>query len=268
VSSKRVDLGVVVEVEDQGLGISAAERDRANEMMLEPPEFDVMALKDGSQLGFWVIAQLASRLGARVELRQSAYGGVLAIVLIPNRLLTTPYDESAFEPDVFDAPAEFDSTIEFPTLDPDIVYSAPQQREAESTGAHALGRNGLDNGYRTAQTLLAGWPDGTSVGTVSKDMPQRAPLPSRETDVVAELPAGEPLRPTAAPGERPPLPQRQPQHHLVKQLMEGDQSDGAPRSAEDAADLPTAQSAEDVRARLSAFQRGSSDGRRADEGTQ
>jgi nitrate/nitrite sensing protein/histidine kinase/DNA gyrase B/HSP90-like ATPase len=269
VSSKRVDMGVVVEVEDQGLGISVAERNRANLMMLEPPEFDVMALKDGSQLGFWVIAQLGSRMGVRVELRQSAYGGVLAIVLIPNRLLTETADEQAFEQEAFEAPAvEFESTIEFPTLDPDLVYSAPQHNEPEPTGAHALGRNGSDNGYRSAQqTLLAGWADGSSVGTESNDMPQHAPLPSRETQVPAELPVGEPLRPIAGPGERPPLPQRQPQQHLVKQLLDGDAVDAVPRSAEGATDLPTTQSAEDIRARLSAFQRGSSDGRRADEGT-
>jgi signal transduction histidine kinase len=317
VSSKRVDLGVVVEVEDQGLGISSAERDRANQMMLEPPEFDVMALKDGSQLGFWVIAQLASRLGVRVELRESAYGGVLAIVLIPNRLLTAHPDELPEGADELDLPvAEYESTIEFPTLDPDAVYAGTERR-SRTTPAHALSaHNGLHSGYRdqAAERLVSGWPDEVAMGALeaelpprTMELPQRGPeLPqrtppehraeshtdgaegwtasradsridspgrgrvdgpshSRAEGVVPQQTDPIPPQPIAppTPGERPPLPQRQPQQHLVRQLREGDPTSES-GAAEDAEETPH-KSPEEIRAKLSAFQRGTNDGRRTDD---
>lgn len=81
--------GVVVEVEDHGLGMSEEDRDRANAMLADPPEFDAMALKGDSRLGLFVVARLALRLGVRVELRDSPYGGTRAVILVPNEILAS-----------------------------------------------------------------------------------------------------------------------------------------------------------------------------------
>jgi signal transduction histidine kinase len=77
--------GMIVEVEDRGLGMPDELKERVNTMLAEPPEVDVMAIGDGSQLGFWVIASLVKRFGFKVALRESDYGGVLAIVRVPNQ---------------------------------------------------------------------------------------------------------------------------------------------------------------------------------------
>ncbi|HEX3788105.1 MAG TPA: nitrate- and nitrite sensing domain-containing protein [Pseudonocardiaceae bacterium] len=274
VSSKRVDLGVVVEVEDQGLGISATDRDDANKMLLNPPEFDVMALRDGSQLGFWVIAQLASRLDIRVELRQSPYGGVLAIVLIPDRLLISPYDGR-----LDNSTEEFGFSTGFPTLDPDTIDATQITAEVDDTFVQSIGQNGLPQRRLTATPDR--YPDRSSgmlvgiggVGTVYEDVSQKlAPddrqrsdsghygqqpsAPAHRQPDAAEEP---PTRGGTSSG-RPPLPERKPQQHLVRQLWKD--SDEEPTRTDDPA---STRSPDEIRAQLSAFQQGVSEGRRADD---
>jgi signal transduction histidine kinase len=78
-----VGKGVVVEVEDQGLGITFTERERLNEMLTHPPDFQEMALSGQRHLGLFVVGQLARRHGITVSLLESAYGGIKAITLIP-----------------------------------------------------------------------------------------------------------------------------------------------------------------------------------------
>jgi signal transduction histidine kinase len=79
-----VGKGVVIEVEDQGLGIDFAERERLNETLRNPPDFQAMALSGQRHLGLFVVGQLAQRHGIAVTLQESAYGGIKAIVLIPS----------------------------------------------------------------------------------------------------------------------------------------------------------------------------------------
>ena len=84
-----VGKGVVVEVEDQGLGIEAERRETLNKMFRDPPDFGLMALLDDPRIGFFVVARLAHQHGMRVSLTESTYGGVRAGVLIPSVLITT-----------------------------------------------------------------------------------------------------------------------------------------------------------------------------------
>jgi signal transduction histidine kinase len=84
-----VGKGVVVEVEDQGLGIEAERREALNKMFRDPPDFGLMALLDDPRIGFFVVARLAQQHGMRVSLTESTYGGVRAGVVIPSVLITT-----------------------------------------------------------------------------------------------------------------------------------------------------------------------------------
>jgi signal transduction histidine kinase len=81
--------GVVIEVEDRGLGMSEEDRAQANAMLAEAPDFAAMALRGDARLGLFVVARLAARLDIRVELRPSPYGGIRAIVLVPTQLMAT-----------------------------------------------------------------------------------------------------------------------------------------------------------------------------------
>lgn len=82
-----VGRGVAVEIEDQGLGIRFEERERLNELLRNPPDFHEMALAGRRNLGLFVVSRLARRQSLTVSLQESAYGGIKAIVLIPEELL-------------------------------------------------------------------------------------------------------------------------------------------------------------------------------------
>ncbi|MCT9934848.1 nitrate- and nitrite sensing domain-containing protein [Planotetraspora sp. A-T 1434] len=76
--------GLVLEIEDRGLGLTHEEYAEINERLANPPEFD---LADSDRLGLFVVGQLAARYGVRVVLRNSPYGGTTAIVLVPRSLV-------------------------------------------------------------------------------------------------------------------------------------------------------------------------------------
>lgn len=94
VRAEVVGRGVVVEIIDQGLGMSAAELEQRNEMLTRPPEFSVAALSNDTRLGLFVVAKLANRHGIAVTLRESVFGGVQAIVLIGTPVLVAGEDDS------------------------------------------------------------------------------------------------------------------------------------------------------------------------------
>jgi hypothetical protein len=76
--------GYAVDIEDRGPGLPAEQLAAVNASLADPPMFD---LSGSDQLGLFVAAQLARRHGIRVTLRQSGYGGVTAIALIPRDLV-------------------------------------------------------------------------------------------------------------------------------------------------------------------------------------
>ncbi|WP_436499004.1 nitrate- and nitrite sensing domain-containing protein [Actinokineospora sp. HUAS TT18] len=79
--------GVVIEIEDQGLGIEEDKLEEFNRRLQSPPDFGVMALSGESRIGLFVVARLAAQHGIKVALRESIYGGVRAVVLVPNSVL-------------------------------------------------------------------------------------------------------------------------------------------------------------------------------------
>jgi signal transduction histidine kinase len=80
VRAERVGTGLVAEVEDRGLGLSAEELAGINQRLESPQEFDLAA---SEQLGLFVVSRLAVRHNIRVSLRRSVYGGTMAVVLLP-----------------------------------------------------------------------------------------------------------------------------------------------------------------------------------------
>jgi signal transduction histidine kinase len=80
VRADRVGTGLVAEIEDRGLGLSDEELADINRRLARPPEFD---LANSEQLGLFVVSTLAARHNIKVSLRQSAYGGTTAILVLP-----------------------------------------------------------------------------------------------------------------------------------------------------------------------------------------
>ena len=86
-----VGKGLVLEVEDRGLGMPAEQRDELNRQLLEVPDFADMALSADTRLGLFVVGRLAARHEIRVTLRESAsYGGTVAVILLPTAVLVEP----------------------------------------------------------------------------------------------------------------------------------------------------------------------------------
>jgi len=87
VAGQKTATGHVVEIEDRGIGMSDAELLEANERLSSPPAMD-LALSQ--RLGLFVVARLAEHHGIKVQLRHSWYGGVTALVWLPEGLIAQP----------------------------------------------------------------------------------------------------------------------------------------------------------------------------------
>ncbi|MEV7006107.1 nitrate- and nitrite sensing domain-containing protein [Streptosporangium sp. NPDC051022] len=86
VSSNRIDGGgVMVAVTDVGIGMTADELAQANWRLAHPPVVDVSVSR---RMGLFVVGRLALRHGIRVQLRQQDAGGLTAMVLLPEELLS------------------------------------------------------------------------------------------------------------------------------------------------------------------------------------
>ncbi|MEV4707897.1 nitrate- and nitrite sensing domain-containing protein [Actinoplanes sp. NPDC049316] len=83
VSGHRVAEGVVVEIEDQGLGMSASALADTNRRLAQPQEFDPAT---STRLGLVVVARLAAQRGIRVVLTPSGQRGITASVTLPAEL--------------------------------------------------------------------------------------------------------------------------------------------------------------------------------------
>jgi PAS domain S-box-containing protein len=89
--------GYVLEIEDQGIGMSDAELAEANRRLAEPLAADVAVSR---MMGFHVVGRLAARHGIKVRLRQSWFGGVAALVLLPAGLLGPAGERPGMAPPV------------------------------------------------------------------------------------------------------------------------------------------------------------------------
>ncbi len=84
--------GVMLEIEDSGIGMTPEELDDANERLANPPVIDVAISR---RMGLYVVGRLATRHGIQVRLRRSAGGGITALVLVPSSLLAGVENEQA-----------------------------------------------------------------------------------------------------------------------------------------------------------------------------
>ncbi|WP_448317080.1 sensor histidine kinase, partial [Streptomyces sp. CO7] len=82
-----VAAGLAVEVEDRGLGMPSEEQERMNALLADPASVDVAGLLADGRIGLYVVSQLARRHGVRVRLGGNIYGGVQAVLVLPQTLL-------------------------------------------------------------------------------------------------------------------------------------------------------------------------------------
>lgn len=90
VTAIEVQTGIAIEIEDGGVSLSDEARGKAEDLLRQAAlgvDFD--ALGANPRLGMAVVGRLSKMYNMQVSLRQSAYGGVRAVLVAPRDMLTT-----------------------------------------------------------------------------------------------------------------------------------------------------------------------------------
>ncbi|MFE1585863.1 ATP-binding protein [Streptomyces sp. NPDC058737] len=195
-----VTSGLAVEVEDRGLGMPVGEQDRMNALLADPDQVNVARLLADGRIGLFVVSQLAKRHGITVRLQTNIYGGVQAVLVVPQALLGT---EPGALPGGADRPAQATGAEPVPVTPPrqqlrDVPPTAPQA-PGPSTIPHvtAPGPPNLDAPAPAA-------PTPTPAGPVPA-VPPPAPVPAPAPEVPR---APGPVEAHRADGAPVPLPVR------------------------------------------------------------
>jgi signal transduction histidine kinase len=127
VTAELVAHGLVIEIEDRGLGLGKDVLDMINERLAEAPDFDLF---DSARLGLFVVARLARRNEIKVMLRPSPYGGTSAVVLIPVALVT-PVEEAPAPPPRIEKPRRTPLRVPIEAVD---TGDLPTRKKAVAPG--------------------------------------------------------------------------------------------------------------------------------------
>ncbi|MEU4035138.1 sensor histidine kinase [Streptomyces collinus] len=101
-----VTSGLAVEVEDRGLGMPVGEQTRMNALLADPDQVNVASLLADGRIGLYVVSQLARRHGITVRLQTNIYGGVQAVLVVPQAVLGTASDAPGAVPGRPPGPAD------------------------------------------------------------------------------------------------------------------------------------------------------------------
>ena len=205
--------GLAIEVEDRGLGMSDIEYEALNRQLVTPVAFDVIALAEDVRLGLFVVAQLAERLGVTVTLRSSPYGGTLAIVFVPEDLITRGAADPLEPP---------------PATGPFELATAPESKESIEAGdaADDRGHAAEGTGEKVGEDPGEPEPDHESDG---RPHPEPVVRPFRSTRPAPVATGSEPsVADEGAADTRRALPRRVRQANLAVPLR------GEPAGADEA----------------------------------
>ncbi|WP_218010766.1 sensor histidine kinase [Herbidospora mongoliensis] len=268
VRAELVANGLVLEVEDRGLGLTPEEYAEINAKLAAPPEFD---LADSDRLGLFVVGQLAARYGIGVVLRSSPYGGTTAILLIPRGLVSdgtqataTPSRNGAravlTSADEDDAQA--DSELGHEPRHKKQLAEAEAELALEAEAEPSVDEPEPSPYFTPAERRVEAVP---AVGLVPPVEPEEEPvrttrgLPTRTrtTGITGAARPGLPnnLPTSVVSGTHNGLPRRVRQTNMAPQLIE------APPLPAPVSEVAEERSPEEARAMFSAFQQGARRGR-------
>jgi hypothetical protein len=193
-----VGRGFAVEIEDRGLGMTEEKMAQLNALLANPPEFDV---PESDQLGLYVAARLASRHHLKITLRPSPFGGISAIVLIPQELVVLPEGRHA-EADEYQA-------LE-PSGKPDhggTGRHASRATPGEAAAPTAPAGTGRAQPAPLAEILTAGdrvpEPHATGPDMTQLDLPRRTP----QANLAPQLRDAQAARPAKSVASGGPSPE-------------------------------------------------------------
>ncbi|WP_255649871.1 nitrate- and nitrite sensing domain-containing protein [Frankia sp. ArI3] len=151
--------GAMIEIEDQGIGMPAKELERVNERLANPPVVDVSVSRT---MGLFAVGRLAGRHGIRVQLRESASGGITAVVRLPAKLVTgdSAAGTAPGRPPALNRPSTAPAIggpgpggrpaerAERPSAERPSNGVAPDRANGAATPAGTGASNGMSNGHR------------------------------------------------------------------------------------------------------------------------
>lgn len=202
------DGGYVISVSDQGVGMTEDQLRNANEMLAHPP---AVGLSLSRQLGFVVVATLASRHGIGVRLAPSPAGGVTAMVTLPTALVVgvptveVPVHDEPVSVDAGVDPvvADFASTLDHPVGTVRVAgspFDYEREEDEESSPEPAPSEAGP---FETAPFAAAPFevipPETVPFQSVAFDAPVPEAIPAELADEGGFAPEAVPSVP--APGE-------------------------------------------------------------------
>ncbi|MEH1058617.1 nitrate- and nitrite sensing domain-containing protein [Micromonospora sp. CPCC 206171] len=268
--------GFAIEIEDRGLGMTEDDLAAANDRIADRSELN---LANAARLGLYVVSRLTERHGVKVQLKESAYGGTTAIVLIPLDLVETGQDANTSggfpvgtgsarpvaagedTPPAGAPAADSDTAADGDPVDtPALPVRAGTAPPPSAAGLPTRSRTRPGQGALTGPTVPTGLPT-TVARPAAPQRPATVPTP-----VDAAVPdAATDERTSAGTDDRTPagtdgrvtdsgLPVRVRQANIVPELR-------AEQAAEDEPDEQAARLPEQVRKMMSSYQTGTRRGR-------
>lgn len=215
-----VTAGLAIEVEDRGLGMPVAEQDRMNALLADPDQVNVAHLLQDGRIGLFVVSALARRHGIAVRLQSNIYGGVQAVLVLPQSLLGSDPEGLAQPRPQTAATAGSSAPLgPRPTEQPQVPpQPAPAAAAPAAMPAPTTERPyGYEDSGRTpsapASAQASASPPAPASVSVSAPSAGAAP-PGPPASFLSPLP------PAPEAGGRPVLPKRHAQEHLVPQLRD------------------------------------------------
>ncbi|SEG07619.1 Signal transduction histidine kinase [Thermomonospora echinospora] len=238
--------GAMLQITDNGVGISPEDLEQANWRLANPPVIDFSAAR---RMGLFVVGRLAVRHGIRVELRPALSGGITAFVLLPSAVIARgeepaevaphrgddqPVTSAAWTPTPVAAGVQSGSTGPMPALGTGRPGSPLGRRDGFGTGPQpTLRDSGPQPSLRDSGPLpLVGDaavppprpPSSANTGAqpVMGAAPQPPPLPpERETAPLPATGSGGPRRrvPGDQTGPQPIVSDTGPQQPPIGQPM-------------------------------------------------
>ena len=168
--------GVLLDITDNGVGISDQEMSHANWRLDNPPVVDVAVSR---RMGLFVVGRLAARHGVRVRLRHAQAGGLTALIWLPDTVAAPevapplgrlrrfeaddygPASSLSAPPQAPGTGAQATTAARIPRFSP-LAPSAPQSGSSDADEpAEVLPVRGKTNGHGTAEPANGTADDGT-----------------------------------------------------------------------------------------------------------
>ncbi|MGR8007135.1 sensor histidine kinase [Streptomyces hypolithicus] len=220
--AQHVTAGLAIEVEDRGLGMSLTEQNKMNALLHDPDNVNVAHLLQDGRIGLFVVSALARRHGITVRLQANIYGGVQAVLVLPQGLLGG------------EDPHGLDGHAGAPGLKPTVTAPLPAPARTPTpthttpaTQRHAAPPPAAPAHPATPAAAAAPAPlpmRGARTDRLTPADARPGLTPAARPDLIAE-PVPPQTRPPAVEyvsdtTSRPQLPRRRSQEHLVPQLRD------------------------------------------------